>query len=171
MLSPTAKTVAFKDHIEATVDLNIPIDTCNSLEAYVDYLAATIAVAARRATHPPHQARHTTARTAPILSLKARELLSHKRRLRRRYIATGDPSIKQLYSSTTNKLHRLLARTRRENLIPCWRVLAQITTAIFRYGGSQEVSIDIRCFNLLSRVTTASSLRRTMKKRGHLLRT
>jgi len=50
------------------------------------------------------------------LELEAREVLSHKRRLRRQYIATGDPSIKQLYSSTTNRPHRLLARTRRENL-------------------------------------------------------
>jgi len=45
MLSPTANTVAFKEHIEATVYFNIPIDTCNSLESYVDYLAATIAEA------------------------------------------------------------------------------------------------------------------------------
>jgi len=72
MLSPTAKTVAFKDHIEATVDLNIPIDTCNSLEAYVDYLAATIAVAARRATHPPHHATFITESHRKISSQPSR---------------------------------------------------------------------------------------------------
>jgi len=169
MLSPTANTVAFKEHIEATVDLNIPIDTCNSLEAYVDYLAATIAEAARRATPPPHQARHTTASRAPILILEARELLSHKRRLRRRYIATGDPSIKQLYSSTTNKLHRLLAGTRRENLDTLLEGTGPDNNSHFSlWRLTRGIS---RCFNLLSRVTVASGLRRTMKKRGHSLRT
>jgi len=43
-------------------------------------------------------------------------LLSHKLRLRRQYIATGDHSIYQQYSSTTNRLRRLLDNNRKANL-------------------------------------------------------
>lgn len=95
----------FKEHMEATVELKIPIDTCSRLEVYVDYLTSTIIEAARQATP-------TAIRRSPILTLEGRVLLSHKRQ----YFATGDPSIYQQYSTATNRLRRLLANNRRANL-------------------------------------------------------
>jgi len=43
----------FKEHIEATVKLNIPIDTCSRLEAYVDYFTSAIIEAASYTTASP----------------------------------------------------------------------------------------------------------------------
>jgi len=99
MLSPQANIRIF---IEATVELNILIDTCNRLEAYIDYFKSAIIEAARQATPPPHQVGLTVA--------------SHNKHRGRQYLATGDSSIYQQYSSTTNRLRCLLANNRKANL-------------------------------------------------------
>nr|AAM29225.1 AT08427p [Drosophila melanogaster] len=55
MLSQQANFRIFKEHIDATVELSMPIDTCSRLEAYVDYFTSAIIEAARQATPTPHQ--------------------------------------------------------------------------------------------------------------------
>jgi len=102
MLSPQANIWIFKEHIEATVELNIPIDTCSKLKAYVDYFTSAIIKSAGQATPTPQQVGLTAIRRPPILCIEARDFLSHKRRLRRQYIATGDPIIYQQFSSKVN---------------------------------------------------------------------
>lgn len=67
MLSLLGNIEVFKEHIENTVQLSIPIDTCRRFEAYVDYCTSIIAEAARRATPTPHLAGFTSGRRAPIL--------------------------------------------------------------------------------------------------------
>ncbi|KAH8271004.1 hypothetical protein KR026_009037, partial [Drosophila bipectinata] len=96
--------------------LNTPIATCSDLNAYVDSFTSTITEAAQRATPPQRESGHPSNRRAPILTPETRALLDLKRHLRRQFIVSGDPATKQRLSSITNRLRRLLAKTRQMNI-------------------------------------------------------
>ena len=98
--------LAFRQHLESSIQLNSSLNSEEDIENAVDFLTENIHAAAIASTPPNPEPRPVS--YGIVLSREAKELIRSKRRLRRRAIQTQDPSDRILWYRVAIKLRNVL---------------------------------------------------------------